>query len=83
MLLTGTTQLSLPSSSPLRSILMDRGPLGGETTAHTAPWLRLSNLHVRFTVCMHITMIISKKKLVVLKNYEEIDDEENSGVYLA
>lgn len=35
MSLTGTTQVS--SSSSLKSILIDRDPLGGEEVVHTAP----------------------------------------------
>ncbi|KAF0909432.1 hypothetical protein E2562_036261, partial [Oryza meyeriana var. granulata] len=29
-----------------------RGPLGGETAAHTAPWVRLRSWHIKFTVCI-------------------------------
>jgi hypothetical protein len=43
IVLVGTSHFwSLPCGAPLlNSILTDRGPLGGETAAHTAPWVRL------------------------------------------
>lgn len=53
MLLADTSHMSsLSSLSPLNNILMERGPLGGDPTAHVAPWLRSSSLHVKFIVYM-------------------------------
>ena len=54
IMLVGTNHFWLPpfGSLLLNSILMDRGPLGGETAAHTAPRVRLRSWHVRFTVCI-------------------------------
>lgn len=49
----GTSHVSPPRGAPLlNNILIDRGPLGGETAAHTAPWVRLRSWHVKFTVCI-------------------------------
>lgn len=50
ILLGGTTHVSSPSSLPLSSILTERVPLGGDATAHTAPWLLSNNLHANFSV---------------------------------
>lgn len=56
--LGGTSQVTSPSS-PLNSILAERGPLGGIATAHTAPWLRSTSLHVKLSVCSQTEMTLS------------------------
>ncbi|KAM0936752.1 hypothetical protein DsansV1_C26g0191931 [Dioscorea sansibarensis] len=40
---------------------MDNGPLGGELTAHMAPWLRSINLHVKFSVCAYEESQVSRE----------------------
>ena len=63
IMLVGTNHFWLPpfGSLLLNSILMDRGPLGGETAAHTAPRVRLRSWHVRFTVCIQPSTGLSDK----------------------
>lgn len=72
MLLTGTTHVSSPSSL-LNSILIDKGPLGGDVAAHTAPYVRSNSLHSKFCVCrkkkfQYLTAFITKETFGVIEN---------------
>lgn len=78
MSLLGAAHASSPSSPPLSSMRIESGPLGGETVAHTAPWLRSKSLHTWFWVCMnniHIYALVCSLLSYSVSSFHECKQE--------